>query len=153
MAKEKYYLEVKEAEGKRFYYKDFGSESHGRTSFRLWVHPSFVQKDEKGKPFFELPTKGHLEQGKSSYTVILRRGEKWIYDVGIRCGYRGGSSFEILNDPNAKVFKYYEYRSPRGSLGISTYALVESDQDSNSIEKEAGVEEEERAFQEKRGDD
>jgi len=124
----KYFLFTKEVDGKKFYFVDFGSESHGRSSFRLWVHYSLVQKDENGQPYLELPCQGSLSQGKSDKTVILRPGEGWIFQVGTKCGYRGYSNFEILS-PNVsedKVFEFQEYRSPAGSLGVSYYALVES---------------------------
>ena len=49
-------VSFKEFEGKRFYYIDFGSEVHGRTSFRLWVSHLLVKKDEEsGKEYVEFP--------------------------------------------------------------------------------------------------
>ncbi len=116
----------KTTDGKTFYYRDFGSESHGRTSFRLWVHCKLVEKDDNGEPYLVLPCKGTLTQGKSLSTVILRPGNRNIYQVEVPCGYRGRGDFEILNDPNATSFAYYLYRSPLGSLGIGKGRLIES---------------------------
>ena len=118
-------LQVKEIDGRRFYYSDFGSENHGRTSFRLWVHHSLKKLDEEGKPYIEFPLKGSLTQGKSPYTVILRPGDNLIYDVFVRCGYRGEGWVEEFNPQPIKNFEYAIYSSPRGNLGISYGYLVE----------------------------
>ena len=119
----------KTVDGKTFYYKDFGSEAHGRTSFRLWVHYSLIERGDDGEPYLVLPCKGTLAQGKSSSTVILRPGNKYIYQVEIPCGYRGEGDYEILNAPDATYYTYYLYRSPAGSLGIGIGGLIESSVD------------------------
>jgi len=123
---QKVYLETKEAEGRKFYYIDFGSEYHGRNSFRLWVHYSFVKKDEKDRPYIEFPIKNAtLNQGKSEKTVILRKGNNTVYDVFVKCGYRGYGKVEKFNPEPVKIFEYAVFSSPRGNLGISEGYLAE----------------------------
>jgi hypothetical protein len=128
MAKEKFYVQsVENEKGRKFFYIPFGSEVHGRLSFRLWVAPHLLRKDKKGGLYVEFPVQGaRLKKGKSERSWIL------IPDVGywtahyyIPCGYRGSSSFSVLEPPNDYVVaKFYEYRSPRGSLGVSEGGLI-----------------------------
>ena len=125
----KVYLSVKETTNGRFYYADFGSERHGKTSFRLWVHPSFIQKDDKGDPHFTLPMEGvSLSHGKSNSTVIMRPGDLNLFEVFVSCGYRGGASFEIIT-PYESEFVFKKYHSQTGSLGVSVGALVTTKED------------------------
>ena len=69
-------------------------------------------------------------------TVVLRRAEGWnVFLVGIPCGYRGESWFEIVEPTiaDADIFPYKVYASELGSLGISTYALVNANTDKVKI--------------------
>jgi hypothetical protein len=120
-------LQINEDEGRRFYYGDFGSEYHGRSSFRLWVHPSLVTWRE-GVPYLELPRTGtSLAKGQKSATWILRPGSRNLFDVYVPCGYRGGADFEVTS-AHTQVVPYEVYRSPVGSLGVSRGALVETEE-------------------------
>jgi len=68
----KLFLEVKESEGRKFYYTDIGAETHFRPSFRLWVHRDLVKRDNNGTPFIEFPVhNARVDTGKSSRTKIL----------------------------------------------------------------------------------
>ena len=117
----------KTADGRVFYYQDFGCESHSQTSFRLWVHYRLVKKEAQ-VPYLVFPCEGTLRQGKSNSTLILRPGNKHIYQVEIPCGYEGSGTFEV-HDPNAICYEYYVCRLPPGSLGISKGGLIESSVD------------------------
>jgi len=126
----KIYLNTKEVEGRRFYYFDFGSETHGRTSFRLWVHYRLVgweaEEDGSQRPVLEFPVRGAtLAQGKKPSTVIMRPGTGVVYNVYVPCGYRGDGRVEKWNPEPTRVFGYSVYSSPRGSLGVSHGYLVE----------------------------
>jgi len=122
-------VQVKQLDDRRFYYVDFGSEDHGRTSFRLWIHPSLLTRENEEKVYLEVPKKGvKLEQGKSQRTWILRKGQHTLFDIFVECGYRGGSSFTILT-PVVQDVEYKVYDSPRGRLGVSYGALVTVEED------------------------
>ena len=128
----KAYLQTKEVDSRKFYYVDFGNEGHGRSSFRLWVHYSLVKKDKEDKPHVEFPlVSATLSQGKSQYTVIARPGNNVIYDIFVKCGYRGYGKVEKFNHEPNNLFTYYIYSSPRGNLGISEGYLVELPKDTS----------------------
>ena len=122
-------LKIKETEKGKFYYRDVGSERHGKTSFRLWVHHSLVQRDEKENPYIEIPLKGvSLSHGKSNATVILRPGGLNLFEIFVSCGYRGGANYKILT-PYEDEYQFKVYHSQVGSLGISVGALITTKED------------------------
>ena len=123
------FLKTKETEKGKFYYTDFGSERHGRTSFRLWVHPSLIKRNENNEPYIEFPLENaSLITGKSEYTIILRPGDCNLFDLFVPCGYRGGASINVIT-PYESEFPYYAYKSPTGSLGVSVGELVITEED------------------------
>jgi hypothetical protein len=111
----------KSADGKVFYYTDLGS-GRGQV-YRLWFSPTFITREEENQ-YIIFPLKGEIVQGKSSSTLVLKKGQKQIYVFEIKCGFRGCSSFEVLSPSDVQVYEYKRYHSPRGNLGISTGALV-----------------------------
>lgn len=118
-------LEVncKEVDGRRFFYRDFGSEEHGRTSFRLWVSSNFVKKDKEEGYYIELPLKGvEIFQGKSPNSFILKKGEYNLFNFFVPSGYRGRGNFMI--EEKTRLYAYDVYESPRGSLGVSAGAFI-----------------------------
>jgi hypothetical protein len=118
--KEKWLLEKREVEGKTFYLLKVGSGRHGKPSFVVWVSPKLVTQTQDGF-FLELPIENvDLTMGKKD--LILRSGNNNLFNVFVRCGYRGGSEIEILTP--GSVFEYQVWSSPQGSLGISRGALV-----------------------------
>jgi hypothetical protein len=75
-----------------------------------------------------------IEQGKSDRTLILKPDqEKNVFYYLKRCGYRGNSSVEVDCGDDCKVYKFWEYSSPRGSLGISAGVLVETPKETIKI--------------------
>lgn len=118
-------VSFKENEGKKFYFRDFGSEGHGRASFRLWISSNFVKEDDKGE-YIELPLAGcEIIQGKSSYSYILKKGNYNLFYCFIPCGYRGGSNFFLEEEiEGTRFFNFEEWKSPQGSLGVSAGALI-----------------------------
>lgn len=123
----KYCVNAQEIEGKKFYYVDFGSETHGRKSFRLWLSSRLITK-EKTKDGQEIevikfPIKAYVER-KESGTLVLKPSENcWTFDVYVPCGYRGDGTIDIRSDFET-VHWYYEYQSPKGNLGISAGGLI-----------------------------
>jgi hypothetical protein len=118
--KEKWALEERKVEGKSFFLLKVGSWRHDRPNFLVWISPKLVTQTEDGF-FLELPAE-NVELAKGKKDMILRPGSKNLFNVFVRCGYRGGSEIEILTPGD--VFEYQEWRSPQGSLGISRGALV-----------------------------
>ena len=121
-------IEKKEFDGNMFYFKDFGSEIHGRTSFRIWISSKLIQKDEEGREYIELPCKGQIIKTEKG-TLVLKPGTNYIFDIYVACGYRGESYIEIIEPSDAKSFEYLIYHSPKGNLGVSTGMLVEANSD------------------------
>jgi len=113
-------LVERQVEGRKFYLWKVGSEDHERPSFLIWVSPKLIESDGDDV-FIELPLSNvELRKGKKDF--VLRPGNMNLFNVFVRCGYRGGSRVEILTP--GEVFYYSIFSSPRGSLGISQGALV-----------------------------
>jgi len=121
-------LNVKETGTEKFYYIPFGCGHHGRIDFYLWINKRLVKFDENRNPYIEFPAQNSkvIKTEKGNY--VLRQEEGWttFIDVGEKCGYRGSSSFEILEPPKetAVLLEYTIYDSPAGNLGVSSYGLV-----------------------------
>jgi hypothetical protein len=121
-------LNVKEAGTEKFYYIPFGCGYHGKTDFYLWINRRLVKFDENGNSYTEFPAQDSkvIKTEKGNY--VLRQEEGWttFISVGEKCGYRGSSSFEILEPTGEAVvlLEYTIYDSPAGSLGISNYGVV-----------------------------
>lgn len=133
------YLEImkKETQDGIFYFADIGSEGHCRPSFRLWVSGKLVSQDEgghckpcsdqpclqRGKDIVVLPAKAVISQTAKGSWVLRPSEEHLTFCVGIHCGYRGSSSYEFLT-PVAVSVPFEVWDSPRGNLGVSSYALI-----------------------------
>jgi len=102
----------------KFFYIDF-TTGRGRP-LRVWLSGSLV--DQEGNITF--PTPGVLTTTEKGSLVLRKNSEYTTHYVYVHCGYRGGSSLEILQPENCIAHKFYVYRSPRGRLGISEGALV-----------------------------
>ena len=118
--KERWLLEKREAEGKEFFLLKVGSCRHEKPSFLVWVSPRLVIQADGGY-FLELPAEG-VELAKGKKDFVLRPGNSNLFNVFVKCGYRGESEIEILSP--GSIFEYQIWSSPQGSLGISSGALV-----------------------------
>ena len=117
------FWEKKVFEGKEFFYIKMGKEDHGKPSFILWVSPKLI---DPNKNYISFPINAVLSKGNKDY--ILRPTHdpnRWVFNVYVECGYRGSSGFKILT-PYIQKIVYYEYHSPRGNLGVSMGALIET---------------------------
>ncbi len=125
------YLYEKKVEDKTFYYVEIGSETHGRPTYILWINRKLLTEELIEERRFVFPVKGaRIEQGKSDRTLILKPDPNrnvFYYLKG--CGYRGDSSVEVYDCDDCKVYKFWKYSSPRGSLGVSEGVLVETSKD------------------------
>jgi len=107
--------------GNRFPYIDFGSEYHGKISFRLWVSKTLIKSDED---YVEFPCNGFIHKTEKGNLVLKPSTEYVTYNIYIPCGYRGGASFKVLSPTPEFIVRYSMYRSPCGSLGVSEGALI-----------------------------
>lgn len=121
-------LNYRETEGKKFFYLDIGSETHGRPSFRLWVAGRLVQEETKDNQvyyFLKFPVLNAGIVKTEKGTLVLRpMMDSIVYNVLVPCGYRGSSSFEVVSPEGAQVYPYEEYSSPLGNLGVSQGGIV-----------------------------
>jgi hypothetical protein len=115
--------------GNKYPFLDFGSETHGRISFRLWVSGRLLEKDEEGNYVITFPKRNAKIEKTEKGNLVLRPSDNtMVYNLLVRCGYRGSSKYEILSE-HGDVFEYEIYHSPRGKLGISKGALVNTPND------------------------
>lgn len=112
-------------QGNKYYYVDIGDEGHGKPSFRLWISAKLIIKDERGIEIIKFPVKDAKIFKTEKGTLILKPNQgTTVHYLFVQCGFRGGSSFKILEPAEHEIYRFYEYESPRGSLGMSTGALV-----------------------------
>ncbi len=117
-------LQFKSMDGKKFYFIDFGSETHGRTSFRLWINRQLVKETEEDAELnFPVANACIEKTPKGSYVLRPKQGYT-TFDLFVPCGYRGSSEIEILKPEPVIILNYYKYRSPRGSLGVAGGAVA-----------------------------
>lgn len=104
--------------GNNYHYVDVGSEEYSEgISFRLWIHPSFVND-------FKFPVIGGkiVKQESGLYFLIPTDGYV-VYHIFVWCGKRGDSTITIVGD-EFEEFSYKKYASQIGTRGISTGKLV-----------------------------
>jgi hypothetical protein len=124
-----------ERNGKVYYYVDFGEEDHGRKTFRLWINPALIEKweieqgvVEKERLMVEIEGLRNIKITEKGNYVLIPSENTYIFDIGWSSGYRGKSFYDILEPEKVKgELPYHIYQSPRGNLGVSTYALIVSD--------------------------
>lgn len=123
----KHYVDAKEVEGKKFYYIDFGSEGHGRTSFRLWISSKLTKKDDNGKEYVEFPIQAKIIETQKGTIILkpLEEGEQyWVFDLYCESGFRGRAYITVLKPEPLITKVYHYYHSPLGNLGIDYGMLV-----------------------------
>ena len=119
---EKFWAHQKTVEGKTFYYISVGRGFHYRPEYRVWVAKDLL-KEKEGYFYIDLPLQGcDLRQGKKD--LVLRKGDLNLFYVLIECGYRGQSVIDAIITEEPQVFYFDHYESERGSLGISSGALI-----------------------------
>jgi len=119
---EKSEVSIKETSEGQFPFIDMGSETHGRKSFRLWVSKKLIKEEQDGL-FVLFPSPATLRKTEKGSYVLKPSDNHTTFNVFIKCGYRGGSSIEVLS-PHETCLDYSIFSSPRGSCGISSGALI-----------------------------
>lgn len=109
----------KEYEDKRIYYVHVGYEDHGKPTARVFVHRECLTDNGQ-----DVQLAGcRLKRTEKGNCVIVPDPDYFIAVVGWESGFRGSGSYELIT-PVEEELPYRVYRSERGSLGISRYALV-----------------------------
>ena len=120
-----YPVKVKEVDGDlRFYYIEVGKKQYFKTHRIVWVSPRLVKKSEKGEDIVEFPIRAKIVITEKGTIKLVPSDSHLTYDVFVGCGYRGGAKFEVIEPTPESMIEYVEYRSERGSLGVSVGALV-----------------------------
>ncbi len=112
-------LHRQEAEGRQIHYLVVGYEDHGRPTAKVFVNPKCLTDD--GRDVKAVGSR--LVRTEKGNYVIVPDENYFTAVVGWESGYRGSSEYELLV-PTELELPYRVYRSERGSLGISTYALI-----------------------------
>jgi len=108
---------------KKFYYTFFEDKS-SKTIF--WINPKYRDelKEEQIRGVFKNATLYKTDKGN----YVVRKGRNYLFFIFIKCGYRGGSNINVLSY-NTNMAEFCFFHSPKGNLGISTIAVVETPQD------------------------
>jgi hypothetical protein len=115
-------LEKKLFDGTEFWYLDAGDNR----KLRVWLSDKLLRRDEKGI-FIEFPVTGCRIVRTEKGSIVLKPGPANLFWISKHCGYRGRSEIEVLSSA-IEILKFYEYDSPRGSLGISQHLFVLTDE-------------------------
>ena len=124
-------LYQKEYGDKVYYYVKIGSEAHGKPTYLMWIHRELLSDELIEKGEFVFPVRGARVESKGEDVLVLKpdKGRNVFYFVK-ECGYRGSSKLEVVDcGDDCKVYKFWIYKSPRGSVGVSEGVLVETSKD------------------------
>lgn len=125
MVKVSFGVAFRELEGKRFYFTEIGRGRHYKPSIRLWVSKAFVKEIDEERYRIEFPVENGRIFRTEKGTLVLRPQNGWkVHYIYVECGFRGSSSIEILEPTDAEIFKFQNYHSQKGSLGVSEGMLV-----------------------------
>ena len=106
-------------DGINYHYAKYGSETHGKESFILWISSKLIDNETNNLIY---PVKAQLVKGEKN--LILKPGDYWTFEAYVGAGFRGSSYMEILDPKDAVALKYKIYHSPLGNLGISEGMLI-----------------------------
>jgi len=127
-------VKVNQVEEKKFHYVDLGEE---RNSQRVWINYLYFEEELKNKLSEYNETIGILQNGRIEKTsrgnYVIKKGSNNLFFILVKCGYRGSSYIEVLSE-YSNLVKFSYYHSPRGNLGISDGAIIETKEDKVKIE-------------------
>ena len=113
---------VKEAtDGTKFFYFHVGET-------KVWVSSRLVQ-EEKDRYYIKDDVHGNSRlEITSKGGLVLKPGNRVVAAVIVECGYRGDSSYQIVEERGVnRIIPVEIYHSPRGSLGISAGFIFEAE--------------------------
>ena len=106
-------------------YIEIGAIDFYKPHHRIWINNRLIQKDENGEEFVEVAGAGRELVVTEKGNYVLRPNKKMnTFIIGRACGFRGNSWYEIKKGDIKTELPFNVYESERGSLGISTYAIV-----------------------------
>jgi len=126
---------------KAFFYVDLGREAHGRASQRLWVSEKLVEFTEQKEPFCILTGHRFLKKTEKGNWVLKPQNPRrptFVFLAGWECGYRGWSTVTVEGKGILNILRFEIWRSPRGNLGKSEYALICAEHPEISVLLERG---------------
>jgi hypothetical protein len=122
-------IKQKEVENKNFYYIDLGGSYLTK---RIWINPKYFEKELKlSKETIGILKNAQLET-TSKLNHVIKIGENNLFFVLARCGYRGSSEIKVISN-YINIVNFFYYHSPRGNLGISDGAIIETKEDKVKI--------------------
>ena len=106
-----------------FGYITFYSEAHDHVRTRVWVNDALIKDNG-----IEFPIRGATIIRTEKGSLVMKKTPGWnVFHVEIRSGYRGLAS--IVEVKGGEIMASgKEYHSPRGNLGETAWALVNSNQ-------------------------
>lgn len=109
----------KSKEGYKFI--EVGCVQHYKPEYRVWINRMVKTELDDGNEYISFPMTGRVVVTEKGNFVLVN-DDSYVFDVFKKCGYRGMSS--VIPYDCEVVFKYKEYDSPQGNLGISEGCFV-----------------------------
>ena len=121
-------IKEKVVDGKKFNFIEI--EDKSSKNF-IWLNSKYIDEMNCNEVNGILTNASLLKTEKKN--IVIRKGTNNIFFIFVKCGYRGGSDIKVLSE-HSNVIEYCFNHSPRGNLGISTVAIVETTIDHVKIE-------------------
>lgn len=114
---------------KKVKYVEIGAEDFYRPSIILWIKDDDLIEFDG---YLKFPIKNVDIEKINEKNLVLSKGDKHLYYLKINAPYKGKSliltknetCYYYNNTESSKLFKFKEYRSKRGRLGIADGALI-----------------------------
>ena len=125
----KFNVKEKVVDGKKFYFIEIEDKSSYKNI--IWLNSKYRDEMNYNEVNGILTNASVFKTEKKN--IVIRKGTNNIFFIFVKCGYRGGSDIKVLSE-HSNVIEYCFNHSPRGNLGISTVAIVETPIDHVKIE-------------------
>jgi hypothetical protein len=125
----KFNVKEKVVDGKRFSFIEIEDKSSYKNI--IWLNSKYRDETNCNEVNGILTNACMFKTEKKN--IVIRKGANNIFFIFVKCGYRGGSDIKVLSE-HVNVIEYCFNHSPRGNLGMSTVAIVETPIDYVKIE-------------------
>ena len=105
-------------------YIEIGIIDFFKPHYKIWINDKLIQKNN-GKEFVELTgvDRELVKTDKGNYVLRPSKGIN-TFIIGRYCGFKGSSEY-IIKKGNIKTeLPFNVYKSEKGNLGVSTYAII-----------------------------
>jgi len=118
-------IKTKTIEGNTFFYIDLGEQ---RISKRIWLNNKYLfdKLNSKRKVIGVFENAKIVKTSKEKY--IIQNGKNNIFFILVKSGYRGCSEIKVLSN-YINIIEFFNYHSPKGSIGTSNGVIVETKKD------------------------